>query len=789
MAQRYTVRDNDTLSKIARQFHFLDKGDAIWNANPELQQKTGGNRDVLKSGWVLVIPDKAEKDDDRQTNKRHPFKIPTTRKSLVLVLLDANGKEVEGDWQYRFVQEGQEPQRGTANNGKIILNNIDEEEPNAKIEIYNSTVYTHWNTFFPETISLEIGGLDPITEGEEGIVAIQKILTNLGYYHGRLNGKLDSDTGAAIWGFKKEYMPDASSGEVDRAFCQKLQDVQGFPIGMPAIPEDTRDLSEDFMVPLTLGQKAARKPEALTPITEYEEPTENDLTGPGKPVETLLHSKLGTMRFFPEQAYVAPCDPGDVETKVNRIRMPSRQFVFIDTGNFYSNHTTFGVIWGCHVYLCNYTGTHEVVQAGADAGSKRLDKQLFQALGSSMEVTKRSSASWGAYSDFDWDHLYLIVPDMHLMQNDVAAVWHKEPFGMPFKDYDFDVESKFLAFARTLEENTKAGSLNSLRSRVKVVQLGDSYDLWVGCSPCLFKENKTRTMELTTEDAPQKLAQWVREIAASGPKGAKRNPSIEALDVLERTFSGIEYIYGNHDNYLILPEVCGAAGLQQRIRWKEFPGVFIEHAHRLENKFSDPKPWSDVGEVADVVEDVAAVGAVAGAATLAVGEATGNSTAKEVGKDALLIGSGVALAAAAASYVSRIKGARNYDGDSSGYDAANLLYNVLDYSWKNSGVGSLLIWGGQKIKDVADDQARDHDQPQYISEFARVWIGRQTSQRKKPPHVFVIGHTHIPELLEIVIEPWHTEPQEKKLADNKKPEPGLPGVSLPGIEAPQVTLP
>lgn len=53
------------------------------------------------------------------------------------------------------------------------------------------------------------------------------------------------------------------------------------------------------------------------------------------------------------------------------------------------------------------------------------------------------------------------------------------------------------------------------------------------------------------------------------------------LNLLEQQYGGLDIIYGNHDDYMILDEVVsGVTGARKR--YLELGGVFIEHAHRIE---------------------------------------------------------------------------------------------------------------------------------------------------------------------------------------------------------------
>ena len=170
------------------------------------------------------------------------------------------------------------------------------------------------------------------------------------------------------------------------------------------------------------------------------------------------------------------------------------------------------------------------------------------------------------------------------------------------------------------------------------------------------------------------------ELRTTEDVDAAMNPAEKAFRMLEAEYGrdkGMIYVYGNHDNYLILPEVCQAAGIAPRRKYYEGPGIFIEHGHRLEDTFAVGRPFP----------------------------------------------------------------AYNYDGTRSGYKAT-----VKCFRWpqwlKNAGK-----WADGKWCQISD-------QPQYWGEHAQIWLGRQSNGKLEPPHIFVIGHTHLANLLYIDIEPW-----------------------------------
>ena len=50
----------------------------------------------------------------------------------------------------------------------------------------------------------------------------------------------------------------------------------------------------------------------------------------------------------------------------------------------------------------------------------------------------------------------------------------------------------------------------------------------------------------------------------------------------------------------------------------------------------------------------------------------------------------------------------------------------------------------KKGVDGANDYAGNHDQPRYINQFAKLSMGRKATGKGVPPHIMVIGHTHMP---------------------------------------------
>jgi hypothetical protein len=66
-----------------------------------------------------------------------------------------------------------------------------------------------------------------------------------------------------------------------------------------------------------------------------------------------------------------------------------------------------------------------------------------------------------------------------------------------------------------------------------------------------------------------------------------QNPAYKAMQLLEQALGDkLTYLHGNHDNYLILPEVTSYLGLKPRKPAYEARGLMVEHGHRMERYFA-----------------------------------------------------------------------------------------------------------------------------------------------------------------------------------------------------------
>jgi peptidoglycan hydrolase-like protein with peptidoglycan-binding domain/UDP-2,3-diacylglucosamine pyrophosphatase LpxH len=834
MAGSYTVQENEWLQKIASDNGFRSEQTLI-DANPELQNACESNYAVLQPGTTLKIPSKEPRTESRSTGARHEFQVASERKDLVLTLQFEPGMAVkQGIWKLSFPNGEPGPKSGTIQNGNIRIESWLPEASDADLEIrlaYNDPTEPAYPDDNPEeervqrqhteTIHLSIGGLDPLVGDEPARGrAVQKILTNLGFYGGPIDGDLTTDRArAALLKYQAQHnIEPGASRLVDDDTLNHLIEEQGGRIGNSG--QCPKAEAKSFDRPLDFGDAKAvkQKTKGIANSSVYVDPQSR--------VQNQTHD-FGAMRFFPDQVYVAVSDSGTTQNP-NIIRMKTRRFLFVDTGMWLGPQARhFTVIWGRHVYLCQWH--RDALASSLPAGdADRLDHIFFKAMGGQVEVETYGTASWALEHEFDWDKLVIVLPDLHLMTHRNGKIFSGPGFLL-------DPELDLLLFAK------KLASVKKLEGSVTVIQLGDSFDLWVGCEPRLFQENNDLLVELihdphqrwtcrgsackdnhdrpdarcavgvwkcdyvdcegmhrspdelcdsvgpfscgreephaclghprrgmacpSADDRPGsrwkcrktippcpghrskhdppcpdhidplgQIARWVHDIQGASDNWVEHvleklkpagtvpadvdldddlsrvagescvNPAVAALRLIQKRFELI-LLHGNHDDYLIRHDVTQKAGLSARQRLWETDGVLIEHGHRME---------------------------------------------------ARLIASGDRLAEHKVGGVPT-----NYDGAVSGYEATNTLYHqqetlqesaAKDRNWiDTAGDWAATKWADAK-KPVANWFAGSLQQPQYISEVAQVWLGRYSLKTYLPPHIFVMGHTHMPMMADVLID-------------------------------------
>lgn len=210
MPQLHVAKVNDCISSIALEHGFFP--DTIWN-DPDNADLRRVRRDpnVLRTGDLVVIPDKRRKEDDKPTDQRHQFKrkgFPTTVHIRLL-----KNDEPRANETYQLVVDGQIHEGRTDGDGHLWIY----IPANAR----KATLYVGDGESRDE-YELALRHLQPVTE----IKGLQQRLNNLGYPCGSEDGNLNAQTITAIRQFQKDVQLPIT-GASDNNTQTKLRELHG----------------------------------------------------------------------------------------------------------------------------------------------------------------------------------------------------------------------------------------------------------------------------------------------------------------------------------------------------------------------------------------------------------------------------------------------------------------------------------------------------------------------------------------------------------------------------------
>jgi len=215
MADYHIVEQGEHLSKIAKDNGFPDYR-LLWNHpnNADLK-KERQNPNVLYPGDQVFIPDREEKQESGNTDKRHTFTVDKASLKLVLILEDVFEKPISGA-TCGLVVGSQSYVLTTDGNGKI------EQEIPLDATSGILVIRGDQTPFQDDPIPLKIGHLDPLQEVSGQIAR----LNNLGYFAGQLDGSDSAAFESAVEEFQCDHglKVDGVCGPKTQA---KLKEVHG----------------------------------------------------------------------------------------------------------------------------------------------------------------------------------------------------------------------------------------------------------------------------------------------------------------------------------------------------------------------------------------------------------------------------------------------------------------------------------------------------------------------------------------------------------------------------------
>src|SRR5450432_1061851 len=456
---KHTVKEKETLLQISNQYGFKNTKPVL-DANLKIWPHLYLHPTILAPGMSLTIPDIKGKDVERESGSNSVFVVNSpSNQYLRLTIEDPSGAirsiddikvKINGDYFDIDLLSSEHPTSTLHWKWVRLLKPLpDKLSDNCSLEIKAFSIKGGFHT---ETMQLYIGDLDPIidplepnkkkeTDHTSPKKAVQKILTNLRYYDGKIEGNLDEEESkAAISKFQNDYILDeniAEYGVADQLTCIYLVAAEKNYMGVTQSIKNAVPKKNDKNRPLfsnkgdqSINVYSKAKPIDLTllaPLKTYNEHTSHNPLKK-KPEPTSVNSEI---LLFPKSAYVAPCveSPDSIICyNQNLIKGPVNKFIFLDSGRWLGENRDFGLVWGRHVYLCNYNTPHEKgnsINLGKMSRSDGLDYKFFKKMKDKVKIVSWDTAEWGMEQDYEWEKMYIIIPDLHLKTKDNHEVWKK----------------------------------------------------------------------------------------------------------------------------------------------------------------------------------------------------------------------------------------------------------------------------------------------------------------------------------------------------------------------------
>lgn len=234
----YVVKESEWLLKIAQDHGFRTE-QPLLDANPALAQTYGENPNVLPPGLVIEIPEVKVKSEAGMSGTVNHYSAAVKRSSICLTLAESDGLPMAG-WKADLVIGGQTwagLQLDAA--GRVVLTRIPRDATSGQLTL-TAPDDADGRPAEPVAVALELGAVDPVVAGDVGRRAVQKLLGNLGFYEGPIDGDLEGDTRHALRWFQDE-MGLAGDGEpdglADAPTCGRLIDDFGDDMPAPVPPE------------------------------------------------------------------------------------------------------------------------------------------------------------------------------------------------------------------------------------------------------------------------------------------------------------------------------------------------------------------------------------------------------------------------------------------------------------------------------------------------------------------------------------------------------------------------
>ena len=194
---QYTVKQGDTLLRIAKQFK-LDSSKALYmHADNAAFRSLRPNPDVIYPGDVLNIPEKPTNVFSAQTNRRHRFVVcqedEPEQETLQMTIKDSSGSFLANAKVELKIGE-QILKSVTDKKGNLAITLPETEATEGELSVYSDETSAEPS----HQLTVQFAHLDPI----DTLSGIQARCNNLGYFCGTVDGVMGNNTRKGIMAFQ-----------------------------------------------------------------------------------------------------------------------------------------------------------------------------------------------------------------------------------------------------------------------------------------------------------------------------------------------------------------------------------------------------------------------------------------------------------------------------------------------------------------------------------------------------------------------------------------------------------
>ena len=207
----HTVAEGECLASIAANFGFR-RWRTVYDdaANADLRSLRP-DPNVLFPGDIVMIPDREVRVEAADTGERHTYFVQASSTSLRLKI------DYERDFDYELTVDGVVVKTGSADSSTPIIQAIAASAAVGSITVWARDLAAPKTPENGFTYQLELGCLDPT----ETVSGVQGRLTNLGFFHGPIDGLLGPKTAEAIRAFERS-IPAPETGLLTSALTAAL---------------------------------------------------------------------------------------------------------------------------------------------------------------------------------------------------------------------------------------------------------------------------------------------------------------------------------------------------------------------------------------------------------------------------------------------------------------------------------------------------------------------------------------------------------------------------------------